>query len=121
MQTGEWVLVNVSKWDVQFVEVYEELQSPLEFELMNVLPEYPDIELPMDFVEGRWFLAASGSPAFKIKPYKGTVQRVQYYFHNVKPGEYQPPACIVDWPQETEPESGTYLINHCPNIVSDPQ
>eukprot|EP00095_Tigriopus_kingsejongensis_P012230 maker-scaffold528_size145933-snap-gene-0.29 protein:Tk12230 transcript:maker-scaffold528_size145933-snap-gene-0.29-mRNA-1 annotation:"hypothetical protein IscW_ISCW000316" len=66
--TGEWVAVTVTKWDVNFLESYSQLTEPITSNLKYSLPnEFGSNEFPCDFVEDRFYLPASGIPAFSTE------------------------------------------------------
>jgi hypothetical protein len=122
--TGEWVTITAPKWEYNWVEMYEPLEGPLEFDFGYTLPDEFDNEVfPVDYVlkNKKWYLPASAIPFFNMSFYKGTPRRVQYTFNATDVDQYQPPPCYIDWPHEAllQPYPAIkFSIQHCPNIVS---
>ena len=68
--TGEWVTVTVPKWDLNWVEIYDWLEGPVDFKFFYTLPdEFDDEQFKCEYKEKRWYLPAAGYPAFNITIY----------------------------------------------------
>ena len=69
---GSTVQVQVTKWDINFVEMYAEMEAPVRANLFYTLPaDYGDAEFACDFVVDRWYLPSSAYPAFEIVLFAG--------------------------------------------------
>jgi hypothetical protein len=71
-----------------------------------------------DFIEGTWYLPGGAMPYFTLSIYTGTVRRIQYTMNNTNIEGYQPPPCYVDWPEGTFDGTVSWVIGHCPDVVS---
>lgn len=118
--TGEWVNIEVAKWDYNWIEFYLPFAEPFTFEFGYTLPlEFGKDIFGMDFslATKKWYIPACGVPYFNMT-LEGTPRRIQYTFNNTDISEYQPPPCYVDWPSGAIEGLKRFSISHCPNIVS---
>ncbi len=78
---------------------------------------FPGERVSLELVDGIWYLPAASYPKFTVSVYKGTVRRIQYTMNNTDPTRYQPPPCMIDWPEGTFEGVQSWEIGHCPNVV----
>ena len=118
--TGEWVSIDVPKWDYNWVEFYVKFADPFEFTFGYTLPnEFGEDTFYMDFSmeTKKWYIPAAGFPYFNMS-LRGTPRRVQYTYNNTDITAYQPPPCFVDWPEGAiDGTAENYGIKHCPNLT----
>ena len=112
--SGEWTKTLVPNWQFNWVETHAKFEGTIQVEFQYTSHENP-ILYDVDLSEGTWYLPGSSVPAFSILFLKGTARRVQYTLNNTDPEGYQPPPCVMDWPEPEITMQGTvkYTIKHC--------
>jgi hypothetical protein len=100
------------------VETYERIIDPVDFKYYYRLRDYGTELQECAFAMDKFYLAADGHPAFNISFYRGSARRIAYTFNNTDPTGYSPPPCAVDWPEMAYAGKYSWLITHCPNVVS---
>ena len=68
----EIVEKSLHKWNLNWVEIFQKLETPFEGELSYVLPiEAPNDIVLLDFVKPKFYMPAQAHPNFKLSIYKG--------------------------------------------------
>ena len=117
--SGLWNATKMPKWQFNWINSFAKFEGTIQVEFQYTSHGNPS-QYDMDLSDGTWYLPGSSVPAFSMYFLKGTARRVQYTLNNTDPNGYQPPPCIVDWPEPiiTVAKTLKYTIKHCNGPVS---
>ena len=67
----EVTVVSQNKWLLNWVEIFEKLQTPFDGALRYILPDAPSIVSPLYFSKPKFYLPDDAYPVFTLTIYKG--------------------------------------------------